>query len=118
MTVTQWESRNKWKDEVLRDAEALDETEKVLVKTFDLLYVNGKGNRYVPIIIPPIVSATLEWLSKTTTNKYIFCNQTSGHIRGHDALRNSVKNAGIQCADITSTKFRKLSATTLQVSFP
>lgn len=115
MTKVQWESRNQWKDDVLKDAEALDATEKIVVKDFDLLYVNGKGQRYVPIIIPPIVTSALKWLSATTHNQYVFCNQADGHIRGHDALRNSAKGAGVESSVITSTKFRKLSATTLQV---
>ena len=116
MTTVQWESRNKWKNDILKDAEALDETEKVLVKTFDLLYVNGKGNRYVPIIIPPIVTDVIKWLAETSNNKFVFCNKIEGHIRGHDALRNSVRDAGIDSDLITSTNFRKLSATALQVS--
>lgn len=116
MTKKQWESRNQWKTDILKDAEALDATEKILVKEFDLLYVNGKGQRYVPIIIPPIVTNPLKWLSETSHNQFVFCNQTEGHIRGHDALRNSAKSAGIETNVITSTKFRKLSATTLQVS--
>lgn len=119
ITVRQWEWRNRWKNDVLKDADSLDETEKLMVQMFDLLYVNGKGNRYVPVIIPPIVTSTMQWLRETSHNRYVFCNQTSGHIRGHDALRRAVKDAKIKSQfseDITSTKFRKLSATTLQVS--
>ena len=67
MTKKQWESRNQWKTDILKDAEALDASEKILVKEFDL-YVNGKGQRYVPIIIPPIVTNPLKWLSETSHN--------------------------------------------------
>lgn len=117
MTIQQWNSRNRWKDDVLKDAKSLDETEKILVENFDLIYVNGKGGRYVPVIIPPIVTSTMKWLVETSNNKFVFCNQVGGYLRGHDAVRNSVINAGIESeAAINSTKFRKLSATTLQVS--
>ena len=110
-----WEKRGNWKENALKDFEALDETEKVMVKTSEILYVVGKGRKHVPVIFPPHLVSAVKWLAMISHNEFIFPNRAEGHLRGHDTIREMVKNSGID-SRLTSTKFRKLAATVLQVS--
>ena len=94
--------------------EKLDEEENKLLKTMNLVYVPGKGSKLVPILFPPFIIPTIDKLA-ANGKTYVFENSCQGFIRGNDALRSISRAAGLSTSCVTSTKFRKLAATTLQV---
>lgn len=115
--IEDWNGRGKWKDMALKDIKNLDETEKIMVKDNDIIYVLGKCRKFVPVIFPSELQPAVKWLAEKSHNIYLFPNKSQGYIRGHDALRHVCLSAGVAEGDaITSTKSRKLLATILQVS--
>ena len=110
-----WLKRREFKKSAVEEMQKLDETEQILVQSLELVYVKGKGRKYVPILFPPEVVPVIEWLAGKT-EKYIFANDGAGHLRGNDALRNVCNEAAVPKENMSSTKFRKLTATALQVS--
>ena len=113
LTKSRWDSRHQWKRIAENELEKLDDAEKILIKQLEVVYILGKGRRYVPIIFPPNVVEVVNWLS-ARAGKFIFSNEKQGYIRGNDAMRNIAKKAKIS-GQLGATKFRKLAATTLQV---
>ena len=112
-----WEERHTWKQRAaadLKNGKVLDAKQRKLLSSTELVYVRGKGNRFVPILFPKIIVPIIEYLANRTEN-YIFSNQAGKFIRGNDAMRNISKAAGLSQKCISSTKFRKLAATSLQV---
>lgn len=99
----------------MNDVEKMDAVEKVIVKTMEVAYVQGKGRKFVPILFPPVVIPIIEWLSKKC-DSFVFENEVKQFIRGHDAVRKMAEMAGTSTKLMSSTRFRKLAATTLQVS--
>lgn len=110
-----WETRHKWKLNALKDQSRLDEVEKVLVKNLELIYIIGKGNRFVPVLFPPKVIECMMWLISRSHSSYAFSNNVKGYIRGHAAVHNTCFRAGVNDSNVSSTKFRKLAATSVQV---
>jgi hypothetical protein len=115
LTITTWNLRQKWKERAEEEMDKLDPTEQILVKTMEVCYVKGKGNKFVPILFPETVVPIIQYLSELGS-VYIFENDAQSFIRGNDAVRRMTAKAGIDGRHLTSTKFRKLAATTLQVS--
>ena len=113
---TNWQNRSKWKANALEEMEKLDSTEQLLVASMEVVYVRGKGGKFVPILFPEFIVSTIKWLS-TTAEKFIFENDAGSFIRGNDAVRHMAESAQISPDGISSTRLRKLAATTLQVSF-
>lgn len=114
LKVSCWNLRTKWKQQALEEMDKLDSTEKVLVQSLEVVYVKGKGNKFVPIVFPNILVPIINWLS-TLGKQFIFESGAQTAIRGNDAVRHMARAAGIRTRELTSTKLRKLAATTLQV---
>ena len=116
LTVAGWREKHKLKENALEETRKLTEEEKKLLNSVELVYVVGKCRRYVPIIFTQDVIELIDWFcSQAGACSYIFSNNNDLPIRGHDAMRTVSNAAGIPSNTMTSTKFRKLAATTLQV---
>ena len=57
----------------------------------------------------------IDWLS-SQEEKFIFSNERGNPIRGNDAIRKAAMDAGLEAKKINSVNFRKMMATSLQVS--
>lgn len=115
LTVNSWVEKEKFKRNALEEARKLTESEIQLLKSVELVYVVGKCKRFVPIIFAEEVVDLVDWFA-LKANTYIFANNNDRPMRGHDAMRVVSRAAGIPPNIMTSTKFRKLAATTLQVN--
>lgn len=122
LTKTIWHNRDDFKKGIKEDLKKneLSATEKELVKRLDLVYVMGKGRRYVPILFPPITITAIKIIleqENESKNPFIFSNRSNQFLRGHDAVRNIVRNSGVcDPAKICGTSIRKMTSTLLQVN--
>ena len=91
----------------------------------DMVQVQGKCNRRVPIILTPDCQKAMEILVKKRdcfipeSNKYFFASMSDeGHIDEWQTVNKLAKEAGCTQPDlITCTKLRKYCATVLQVRY-
>ncbi|KAI4461252.1 hypothetical protein MML48_5g00016181 [Holotrichia oblita] len=105
---------------------SLTPTEKILSKQFKRIVTGGKGSKPVPILfskrIQKFISCLLNIREITNIvpkcNSYLFANPGSDNkwMSGTNVIRRLAKDCGAkQPALLTSTKFRKHIATTLQL---
>ena len=105
--------RGRWKEGTMKDH--LDEGERKLVSEMELVYVEGKGGKFVPVIFPEECIAPTEWLSRTKDNDdYIFANKNNNPLRGSEIIKKI--SASLNLRNCGTTKFRKFMATSLQTS--
>ncbi|KAB0805127.1 hypothetical protein PPYR_02097 [Photinus pyralis] len=106
--------------------ESLSDVEKVIYKKFKRVVTGGKGSKPVPVLFSKQMQKYIELLltiRKETsivphTNPYLFANPQSKDrwMSGVNVLRNLAKDCGAKHPELlTSTKFRKHIATTLQL---
>uniref|UniRef100_A0A6P7GWY7 Uncharacterized protein LOC114347491 n=1 Tax=Diabrotica virgifera virgifera TaxID=50390 RepID=A0A6P7GWY7_DIAVI len=106
--------------------ESLSNVEKIISKKFKRIVTGGKGSKAVPILLSP---ETQKYTTKLLeiredngliplTNPYLFANPHSKNrwISGVNVIRKLAKSSGAQNPELlSSTKFRKHIATTLQL---
>ncbi len=112
LKVSQWRQRSMWK----KDAEdaKLSEEELKLVKEMELVYVIGKGRKFVPVLFPNECVAVTNWLAcNMADDEYVFSTKAGKPLRGTVVLKSLSAEAGLN--GLKSTKFRKFTATSLQV---
>ena len=114
LTTDVWNERHAWKKSAREDEKKFSKTEVELLESFEMVYIKGKRNRFVPILFPKETVGVVNWLSECHRH-FIFENNGGNFIRGHDAIRKVASAAGVFNSNITSTNYRKLAATTLQV---
>lgn len=106
--------------------ESLSTSEKLLCKNFKRVVSGGKGSRPVPILFSPFMQQKIELLLQVRSiikeipesNEYIFANPDSskGWFHGVSVIRSFAFACGAQhSTSLTSTKFRKQTATLLQI---
>lgn len=106
-----WMERGKWKEETMNDH--LEDDEKQLVSNMELVFVEGKGGKFVPVIFPEECVLTTEWLSKNKeSSDYLFANKNKLPLRGSEIIRKI--SAELSLRNCGTTKFRKYMATSLQ----
>ncbi|XP_050512802.1 uncharacterized protein LOC126888505 [Diabrotica virgifera virgifera] len=107
-------------------AESLTVSEKLLCRNFRRIITGGKGSKPVAILISPFLNEKIELMIKIREkiklipedNKYIFANPNSskGWFHGTSVIKQFAKNCGAKDPNsLTSTKFRKQTATILQI---
>lgn len=107
-------------------AQSLTTVEKLLTKQFKRVVTGGKGSRPVPILFPKRIQTYIACLLKLRetsdivpkTNPYIFANpgSTNKWMTGSSVMRRLANNCGAKEPSLlTSTRFRKHIATTLQL---
>ncbi|XP_050511892.1 uncharacterized protein LOC126887959 isoform X1 [Diabrotica virgifera virgifera] len=107
-------------------AESLTVSEKLLCRNFRRIITGGKGSKPVAILISPFLNEKIELMIKIREkiklipedNKYIFANPNSskGWFHGISVIKQFAKNCGAKDPNsLTSTKFRKQTATILQI---
>jgi hypothetical protein len=106
--------------------DSLTHCEQILSKKFKRVVTGGKGSRPVPILFSQKMQKFISCILKTrensnvepTSNPYLFTNPGSEHrwMADVNVMRKLAKDCGAQnAALLTSTKFRKHIATTLQL---
>lgn len=106
--------------------ESLTSLEKIICRLFKRIVVGGKGSKPVPILFSTLLQKYLTCLIDTRkkynlvpeSNPYVFANVASENrwMPGANIIRKFAKDCGAQNpALLTSTKFRKHIATTLQL---
>ena len=116
LKVSYWRKREEWKKGAYDDLQKLTEEEQNMVEDMELVYVQGKGRKFVPILFPKECVGPTEWLSETKQDdEFIFTNKNGKPLRGTEVLRTLSSEAGL--SNLCSTKFRKFTATSLQVRF-
>ncbi|XP_050514061.1 uncharacterized protein LOC126889627 [Diabrotica virgifera virgifera] len=126
MTVEQYATRPTFKEQGTQELFAsLSPLEKNLASTMEVVDIEGKRGRRVPVIITPELKSAIDLLIKTRStvnisknNPYIFAPAESeiGHLRGHDCLKSMCNEVNLQHPEyITGTKLRKYIATVSQI---
>lgn len=106
--------------------ESLTAVEKLLSKKFKRVVAGGKGSKPVPILFSKRIQKFIACMLKTRndvcivpkSNPYLFANPGSENrwMAGGNVIRKLAKNCGCKNSSLlTSTKFRKHIATTLQL---
>lgn len=106
--------------------EALSEVETIIYKHHKRIVTGGKGSKPVPILFSKQTQKYIGYLLKIReetdivpiTNVYLFANPDSENrwMSAANAIRKLAKNCGAKLPELlTSTKFRKHIATTLQL---
>ncbi|KAG5881868.1 hypothetical protein JTB14_008683 [Gonioctena quinquepunctata] len=106
--------------------QSLSTSEKLLCKNFKRVVSGGKGSRPVPILFSPFMQQKIDLLLKVRkiikeipeSNEYLFSNPHSakGWFHGVSVIRSFASACGAHnSASLTSTKFRKQTATILQI---
>lgn len=106
--------------------EALTDVEKMICKNHKRILTGGKGSKAVPILFSKEMQNHIGCLLKVRqetdivpkSNKYLFANPGSENrwMAGANTIRNIAKNCGAEHPELlTSTRFRKHIATTLQL---
>lgn len=106
--------------------ESLSTSEKILCRNFKRVVCGGKGSRPVPILFSPYLQTKIELLLKVRkmikeipeSNEYLFANpdSTKGWFHGVSVIRSFASACGAHnSASLSSTKFRKQTATLLQI---
>lgn len=107
-------------------SEALTEVEKIICKSHKRIVTGGKGSKPVPILFSKQTQKYVNCLLKirqetdmvSETNPYLFANPDSKDrwISGLNSIKKLARNCGAKQPELlTSTKFRKHVATTLQL---
>nr|XP_023019945.1 uncharacterized protein LOC111508612 [Leptinotarsa decemlineata] len=127
MTIKQYSSCPDWsKESTVELQDSLTSFEKELANSMKLIQIPGKRGRTVPVLLREEMVSSINLLISTrmsaginSSNSYIFARShkdSMSYIRGPDALRLIVENAGLSSPkSITSTKLRKYTATVCQV---
>lgn len=106
--------------------ESLTSIEKILCKKLKRVVTGGKGSKPVPILFPEQIQKYILHLIKIRndtdivpkSNPYLFANPGSDHkwMTGVNIMKKLAQNCGaVKPELLTSTKFRKHIATTLQL---
>nr|CAI5842778.1 unnamed protein product [Callosobruchus analis] len=106
--------------------ETLSEVEKIICKSHKRIITGGKGSKPVPILFPKQTQKHIECLLKVREetdivpkcNPYLFANPDSENrwMSGGNVIRKLAKSSGAESPELlTSTRFRKHIATTLQL---
>lgn len=106
--------------------ESLTPVEKILINKFKRVVTGGKGSKPVPILFSRKIQKFIEILIEIRqngdivpiSNPYLFANPGSEDrwMSGTNVIRRLAEDCGVQnAALLTSTKFRKHIATTLQL---
>lgn len=106
--------------------DSLSPSEKLLCKNFKRIVSGGKGSKPVPILLSPYLQEKIDFMLKIRamiqdipqTNEYLFANPNSskGWFHGTSVISSFASKCGAKRpSSLTSTKFRKQTATILQV---
>lgn len=103
--------------------DAISPTEKILLKSFKRVVIQGKRNRGVPVLFSPDIQNDIECLLEyrkdvvPSTNPYLFCQlKNDSHIYGYKVLQKHAKGSGCKNPQaLTSTRLRKHLATLSQI---
>jgi hypothetical protein len=125
LLLSSYVERPDWKKECNKDLiDTLKPIEKQLLNRMDLVFIPGKRNRKVPILLTTEVKFAMDAMVKTRSvcnipseNPYFFSNDSSnGQLNGWFVLNKVAGLAGLEhAALITSTRLRKYIATVSQV---
>lgn len=105
---------------------SLSPSEKILCKNFKRIVSGGKGSKPVPILFSPFIQDQIDFMLQIraeiktipNSNDYIFANPSSskGYFQGTNVIHSFAFNCGASNpSSLTSTKFRKQTATILQI---
>ena len=114
LKVTQWLERKKWMPD---NPPPLDDYEKKLIASMDIMYQPGKGNHLVPCLVPQDCVPGLQKLCDrdvracagvSSHNPFIFANTggSMNHVVGWDSVHHVCKEAGIEGANLNATANR------------
>jgi hypothetical protein len=126
MKIQDYSHRKNWKGENSEEIkESMSNLERRLMETMTLIYIVGKRERNVPLLLTADMTKAMDVLleckknisSIENTNDYMFPVFNSKEPeRGHDVLRDMCKEVDLENPRlITSTKMRKYIATVTQV---
>ena len=115
LKLSQWIQRDKWMPK--QQLESLDEIDKELVKSMQITYQAGKGNKLVPCLVPRDCVHAMDILCQESvrasagvlpTNQYIFANTegSTAHVIGWDTVHNMCTAAGIANSSLNATNNR------------
>lgn len=104
----------------------LSPSEKILCKNFKRIISGGKGSKPVPILFSPYIQEKIDFMLQIRdkikaipdSNDYMFANPDSskGWFQGTNVIHSFAFNCGARNpSSLTSTKFRKQTATILQI---
>lgn len=110
-------------EEILK---SLSPSEKIICKNFKRIVSGGKGSKPVPILFSPFIQQKIDFMLQIrekietipNSNDYIFANPSSskGWFQGNNVIHSFAINCGASNpSSLTSTKFRKQTATILQI---
>ena len=102
MTLDNWVKKPNWGAHANQDIlSSLNTFEKKLATEMDLLKINGKKGRHVPVLITPGLKEAMTLLVNTRNqagidknNNYFFANSRSEYIRPWAALKELAKDSG------------------------
>lgn len=127
MKITNYTERRNWEGENSEEIKStLSDLEKRLMQSMTLVYIIGKAERNVPVLLTKNTKEAIDVLLLyrkhisliQTNNENMFpkFNSHLGHLVGYEVLKQVCSQVGLERPDlITSTKMRKYIATVTQV---
>lgn len=91
-----------------------DDAEKYLIGQYKLVYIGGKGRKFVPVLVPNDLCPAMELLIKyrkdfgiTDENGFLFATRSSmSHCSGWHAVSSVCEKAGMSIINATSNRHR------------